>query len=373
MKKKKRKGYRTNTFYHYANEYYNALTTTEELEKIDMTEEFWTEIDKVIKEKELLNINVNGQVATGKSTLAMEIARRIQKMYFEKELGIKDIDRDQQEFSKTMRNPNIKNTIRIIDEWNELENTGENVTVERALYDYFSDVMAQRYVHKISCSPNNTADRNAQIYLEVFSTDKQKEITYAKLSYKIGVNGGTEKQLLGHIKINVTETIKSKWYKEYRRRKFEKMNLILKEGIFQPRKLEYATIILNVVNKLRKLARLTSILNPNIVRNYVKMECRNKKIPQSIIGEELAVREVQGILDLWKSYWKLNKETTKKEEEINKEIRKGGADRNKIALIKEQTETNRTIIEELTQAIDVQTKELERYKEIYDKYNTILE
>ena len=110
-------------------------------------------------------------------------------------------------------------------------------------------------------------------------------------------------QLLGYVNVDVSDVVDKDWYIEYRKRKFEKMDLILKEGIFRPRVLEYAKIILTVVDKLKKLTRMYGLVNSNIIRNYIKIECRDNKVIQSIVGEELATREVSGILDLYKGHW----------------------------------------------------------------------
>ena len=87
---------------------------------------------------------------------------------------------------------------------------------------------------------------------------------------------------------------KSDWFCEYMIKKYEKMDLITREGIFKPRILDYAEVILKVVNRLKKITRLQSVLNANIVRNYVKMEFRNAKIPTSLVGEELTNAIVTG-------------------------------------------------------------------------------
>ena len=98
---------------------------------------------------------------------------------------------------------------------------------------------------------------------------------------------------------------KKDYYVEYMVRKYEKMELITKEGILRPRLLDYAEIILAVEEKLRSITRLGNVLNRATIKNYVKMYTRREKIPTSIVGEELMTQEVDGILSLWKSYFKL--------------------------------------------------------------------
>ena len=67
-------------------------------------------------------------------------------------------------------------------------------------------------------------------------------------------------------------------------RKYEKMELITKEGIMRPRMLDYAHIILEVEAKLRPLTRL-NILNKATIKNFVKKHCRDQKVPTSIVSQ----------------------------------------------------------------------------------------
>lgn len=110
--------YETNTFYHYAEENRKTLIEETEIEKVDFTQTFWKELETMPTSGELINININAPPTSGKSVTGMAIADKIMKKIFKRPLNITDIDRDQQEFSQTMRNPKIKNTIRVIDEWN---------------------------------------------------------------------------------------------------------------------------------------------------------------------------------------------------------------------------------------------------------------
>lgn len=349
--KTKKDKFLTNTLYHLAEEYRKRLTDESEIERQDVTDILFLELFEMVKRGELINMNINAPPTSGKSITGMAMASIVMKTCFKRNLNITDIDRDQHEFSKRIRDPEMKNTIRIIDEWNELEEGGENSTVEKALYDYFSDVMAQRYIHKISCSPKQSIDKNALIYLEVISTDKHNKINHCKIYYKIFQAGMEIIQIIGHVNIDVGHILQQKWYQTYRKRKFQKMDLILREGIFRPRVLEYAAIIDSVTTRLKPLTKLTSLVTADIVRNYIKMQCRETKTPQSIVGEELATREVLGILKLYKDYWRLNKliDVYKQNNQDTKEIL--------------------TMQAEIMNAIKLQEAELKRYNEINQKYN----
>jgi hypothetical protein len=353
---------KTNIFYHYANELRKRLVDEEEIERIDFTKDFWKGMWGLIEAKELINININAPPASGKSITGFSIANTTKKKYFGGKLGIADIDRDQQEFGTTVKNPEIHDTIRVVDELNELEETGENSSVEIVLNNYFSDVMAQRNIHKISCSPTQTTDRNALIFLDVVSTDKINHKNYCKIYYRTNNAGIEDKQLLGIITVDVNEVLNEAWYKEYRKRKFEKMDLILKEGIFRPRVLQYARLIIETTAELEKVAKMGAGLTqqlPNIVRNYIKIKARKHKIPQSIIGEELATREVMGILALYKAHSTINQQIN----HLNKEEGLNEAEKFNKKKYLEETKT------ELARAIEIQIKELNKYEEINRKYN----
>ena len=110
------KKFRTNSLYYYANKYRQLMTNEEELEKIDMTETFDNELEEMIKNGELVIININAKMRLGKSTLAFAIAqdkiyKLLQKYGYRKKtekFGLKNIARDHQEHSKMMRNPETR-------------------------------------------------------------------------------------------------------------------------------------------------------------------------------------------------------------------------------------------------------------------------
>lgn len=367
----KRRKYKTNVFYHYANMYRHRLTSDEEIEKIDFTDLFWEGLFTFLETRVPINININGYPGMGKSTAAFAIAQTLMKSYFKKDFDVGNIDRDQQEFSKNIRDPQIKETVRVIDEWNELETTGENSTIEASLFNYFSDVMGQRFIHKISCSPKVVTDRNSLVHLEVFSTEKEQFLTHCKLYYNLFSAGMDQRQLIGTVSISVRDIINKPWYKEYRRRKFEKMNLLVEEGIFRPRILDYAEVILSLVEKLRKLCKFSSLVKKDIIRNYVKMYFKKHKIPQTILGEDLATREVLGILDMFKEYYRVSKELVKSEEIITKLEKTKETHKETINLLETKYQNLFESKIDIYAMINDQLEELRHYVELNKKYNTI--
>jgi len=396
----KNKKFKTGLFYVLANDYRKAITDEDKIEAIDMTASFFQELKIMIKSGEIIIININAKMRQGKSTTAMSVGYDILSYLVEDKkqpkgttFGMQHIARDDQEYSKRMRDPNLQNTVIVTDEQNELEHTGENVTVENALRKVFSDVQAGRYVHRVCCSPKEMVDDNADIMLSVIAVDRVNHINRCKLYYRFYEGGHQYVQLLGFVDINVGHIIntwlsvkdlffkqnKTKkeiialqkareedWYVEYMVKKYEKMELITKEGVFKPRVLDYASIILEIVQKLKPLTRLSSLLTRDVVRNHVKLHFSKQKIPTSIVGEELATREACGVLDLYKSYWRINGEIQKQLKIIDSSTSKDKVD---------QANDHLDNLKELKQSLIVAAKELEdeliRYKMINEKYHEV--
>lgn len=106
--------FKTNIFREYSQRYMEHATSDEEIRKIDMTEEFWREINEEIKNDELVDININAKVRIGKSTVGIYLGKEIFKLLIkhkkrdEGKFGINNIARDQQEYSKFMRDDKTK-------------------------------------------------------------------------------------------------------------------------------------------------------------------------------------------------------------------------------------------------------------------------
>ena len=100
------------------------------------------------------------------------------------------------------------------------------------------------------------------------------------------------------------------------------MDLITKEGIFRPRILDYSAVIVSVIEQLLPMTRISGILTKNIIKNYIKKELKNSKIPTSIVGDELITNEVQGVLETSKSRFSLLHKINKLKENIKRSIMK---------------------------------------------------
>ena len=141
----------------YAEEQVLIPTKEEDLLKRDMTDKFLKELEREIKFKEIWKIQINGKMRMSKSTLGITFLRygiSLLNKYFpqetnSKEWSMKNIARDDQEYTKKMRNPDLMFDMILIDEENALEDTGENASIEKAQKEVSSNVQAGRYVHNL--------------------------------------------------------------------------------------------------------------------------------------------------------------------------------------------------------------------------------
>jgi hypothetical protein len=282
-------------------------------EQVDLTPLFWNGIDFMIKNNELVNIQINAQVRKGKSTLGCAISEKISELLVKHKrkpknwkFSIDNIVRSQQEYSDIMRKGNLSNDIILIDEFDAMDDTGENSSVEQKLREKMSDIFAGLYVHKVSCSPLEVIDKNADIFIEVIATNKQRRETLTHIYFNLLKDGIRRKIPIGKCVFSVAKVIhnwvdiedkfikhqelkarlykygkleedeqkmfneyeklinskrKSDYYIEYMIRKYFKMELTTKEGIFNSRDLDNAEIILEIVTQLKAMARIPPIKN----------------------------------------------------------------------------------------------------------------
>lgn len=341
--------YKTNKLFLKALRLIDGVRTDEEIAKDDITELFYDELMKIIENNELVNINVNGTVAKGKSTVAMALGQWILQNHYGREIQIEDIARTQIEASKMMRNPKLHDTVVVIDEWDTMEEGGENATAERGLMKQMSDVHAQRNNHKISCSPKEDTDANADIYIEIIQANKKAKKTLCYVYFKIFKGGIEHKQIIGYIEVDVNNVINKKFYEEYRKRKFEKMNLITEKGIFRPRTLDYSKIIWLTTQNLKKFAENGEI-DRELIKFYIKKFAKDEKIPDTMLGRNEWVEDVIGLLTPYKQIHKQEKKIAMLKKQRLKESD------NVILTLKIESCYN--LIKQMKETIDEQTKHM---------------
>ena len=180
----------------------------------------------------MVNIQVRGDPTTGKSTVAGKITLMTNKI-----LGVPDkitkalnrmIFSDQIEFIRWTKRK-LGNVCIQIDEWNRMIQTGYNATTEMTLFDYYSDVFAQRFVHRVSCAPSMVVDRNCYLFLDIEGRDLEKKATRLKVTYRDIITG--DAMVVGYMDIFVGDVMLMDWYKLYREKKFKRMTLLEQNGM----------------------------------------------------------------------------------------------------------------------------------------------
>lgn len=340
----RQKKFKTNSLYTLANKYRQLITEEDKIERIDMTQPFFAELEAMVTEGEIIICNINAKMRLGKSTIAMALGIHtfglLQKHGMrdkKEEFNITNIARDQLEKARMMRNPNFRYTVAVTDESDEMENSGENVSTEKAQAKMFSDVQAGRYVHAFDCSPKETIDPNADIMLSVIAKDEKTCTSRCKLYYRFYEGGVEHTQLLGYVDIYVGNVIKEwlkikkifykkyedrtkeehqllyetackDFYVLYQIRKYQKMALITKHGVLRPRTLVYAEALFEALHAIKKLCKLGQPIKGEIVRAWVKSSYDKKRLAYSIVGIELGRQEIQAIVDQYVEYYKIQRQ-----------------------------------------------------------------
>ena len=379
---------------YYAEQMMLYPTNDEEILNIDMTNKFGKEIDRRVKNRELAKIQVNAPTRSGKSTvgiiLGLWILNLINKYFrelaYSKKFSMNNMCRDDQEYTRKMRNPDLMYDVLVIDEQNALEKTGENATTESAQKQVFQEVQAGRYVHPIYVCPEGDMDNDTNIKLEV--RNREEGMCHCYLSYKIKGSW----ILLGYVDFDVSNLIKNwkkveprffkflkskedkdrkfieywekkDFYIEYMIKKYQKMELMNREGILRPRELDYAGIVLEVVEKTKDLVEIISIQRiRNPIQSYVEMEFKKQKIPVSMVGVEQTTRRVLSILTMISSLKELYQEVEKGKKLLNKGKITIDEHGGRMANITKH-------IDNLKSLTNIQIDELKWYKEINEKYN----
>lgn len=408
----------TNGLYWRANQYRKYATNEDEIEKINMTEPFLAELDYMIQHGEIINININAKMRMGKSTTMLSLGQHIFKLLQKygkrkktEQFGIENIAHDQSEYSEKMRNPSTTFTIICIDEENESENTGQDVTIIKAQNEDFSNIHADRYVHTIHASPKSIADTNSDMLLYITGINEETRETIAKLYYRYWEGQVEYTQILGYVIIpvghiihnwidtvrpifyekiqleadlskninnpkkhkeialklqTINETIKEwqnkDWYIHYYMKKRKRLELLTKYKISKPRILKYAPVILTIITRFEKLIPYQTIVKREIIKNNVRLEMRKAGLPQSIVGESLTTDEVLGVLEAIKSRYIVN---------INMQKLKNKKEEGKISIdyYQKEYEKLQELDESIKNNVDLQVEEYQNMISLLEEYN----
>lgn len=376
-----------------AEKYASETKTSEDIFKEDITLLVEQEIRYQVRHGEIVIIEVKGKPRTGKSTVGLVIAeewiddelKKSGKKKKELAFGMRNVARDEQEYSEKMKDGSLSNDVILTDEQNELEKGGENATTEQQLKSVFSDVQAGRYVHRVSVSPEQVIDDNSDIWIETVGVNRESMITHCRVYYRINNAQTKYWQPIGYINVSVKRLIlnwetkvkkiflknektkkeelfiaeesKKDFYVLYMIKKYQKMELITRYNILRPRDLPFAIVILEVIEDLKLLTEYMT-LDTDLIKNYVEMGIRKHNLVASIIGKKLVTDRASGVLKVYRSYYKAKKQ------EIT-EIIKAKEEEEKIKEIKKRYNS---IYETFDKVITKQKEEFELYVAVHKEY-----
>ncbi len=291
----------------------------------DITDEFYYALSDKVENHELINIAIKGEVSGSKSTSAIALLNHISNILerrCKKKINrFKHIFADQTEFLRFINTEETDVAI-VIDEFSRMAETGLNATTEIALFNYYSDVFAQKFVHRISCSPATILDLNANIILEYVGKNVEKRLSKFILRYRNTAEGFRE-YTLGCVYINVSEIIDEEYYVKYRKKKFDRMALLDKHGVRDIRELEFSDIIIDVVDDLREYVTDgdKSTLSDLVLASISRI-CREKKRIYSIITTNEIASRCKNLLCLHTDYYKAKIKMEKGKSETEREMYK---------------------------------------------------
>jgi hypothetical protein len=269
----------------------------------DITSVFWESIRDRVLHNALITITIRGETTSGKSTVALYIKHMINSLIVStgknNEIDeYKTICSDQIEFTRAIMK-NWRNVCFSIDEWSELGKSGENATTENNLFTFYTDVCAQRYIHRVMCTPKalNQFDKASVILLDVLGRDDEKKETLCKVYYNdpSQLMGAVP---LGTVKFEVGELIGEEWYLRYRRKKFARIDLLDKYGVKDVRELEISAMTLMAYERLKDMARASAKVPQELVETTTKHILQDEKLFYSILGMGVIVTRTRALLDL---------------------------------------------------------------------------
>lgn len=272
----------------------------------DITPIFYTGIRQKLIKKERITITIIAQTTKGKSTLGLNIKESINEII--KDLAKEEklsttlqkthnpyelISANQIEYMRIVRRQDLYQVCSHVDEFSPMAKSGLNSSTEENLLEYYNTVCAQKYIHTIYCTPGHEYDKYGLLIIEIIDTDMSLGITKAKLYY----NNPTDIRAvpLGHITINVNNTLKSDWYKTYRKRKDFAMDLILQESIKDVRELEFALVTLIAYKDCKRLAEIGKV-NTDIISLKLNSIIRETKAVYSLLSKNEIISNVRGLL-----------------------------------------------------------------------------
>lgn len=285
---------RLNTLEKLAGDYAEKNMDINDIKGQDITAVLFAVLESIIKNKELINVAIVGYQTRGKSALAAFLMWWVNE-YLGIETTINHIAGDEIEFTRKVMEKEASHVAIMTDEINQLNKTGYNSTTEEAIQQWYSEVCAQYYVHRFACSPLRISDETSQIVLTMLERREETQEAICEVHYRILRAGTSLLQYVGRAKICIAEILNKPWYKEYRQKKFKKMELVTRVGVRDIRELEWADVVLETYKELDPIAEYTSI-KKDVILNVVGGKRRQLKQFHSIVLDQEIVARVNGLL-----------------------------------------------------------------------------
>lgn len=316
--------------------------------------------EKLIK-RECLSILIKAQTTKGKSTLAFFLMRFINKMITDlgQKTSFEDEDQlfqlissNQIEFTRIARRPDLYNVCTTIDEYSHMGETGAQATIERQQFRWRENVCAQKFIHKIMCTPSSEYDEVALLILHIIDKDETNKTVLCKLFY----NDPTETIpiYLGNLMFDIHSVLGTYWLNLYRIKKFFAIELAEQDMIRDVRELEEALVVLLTIIKCTELAE-SGHGDRNLTKCRVRDSAREIGAVYSIIGEELVYKYAQSVIELMVEKSQL--------------IRRLKKNANKMTL--EELQQIRKTIDIYTDNIRAELQKYLRLTKLYIKYMSI--
>lgn len=383
----------------------NLINSVEDRSNIlanDLTEDFYRELENMIKDGEIIIIQITGKMRLGKSTMGFKIAQDIfnllkkyNKRSQNESFGVENIARDQHEKLIYMLNPNNKFNVIVTDEFNEMEDSGINSTANDKLLKDFSNIQAGRYIHGVNISPTGIIDHNTDLVLNVIEKRRSNMTCICELKYREYTMGNWIEVTLGRVEIYVGDIIntwesivkkhydkpiwnendkriikqyvKKDWYTKYVIRKFQKMDLVNKEGIMRPRELQWIELQWDIINKFKDLTKHVKLTSGSTIKALINPFLEKRKIPVSILGSRELSDKVMGILKLYEDF---HKETNAKNK-LKLRLSKGNLNQEEINEINNIIKGKTEFLKEISKVIIESEEDFKRKIELKKKYDKV--
>lgn len=332
----------------------DKMIDEEDILSVNVTSTYWQNIDYKLQNRGLNNIAIRGEVTDGKSTVAWtNLNYLINKLHNNpKNFNWNEhCFLDQTEFTR-FTNSGQHHTAVMVDEYSRAAEIGINSSTEETMLDYYSDVFAQKYVHRVACAPSKIQDNNANVVLDVLGRDEEQQITRCKVLYRDTVEHNL--QPLGYVDFYVGDIIRQPYYQTYRDKKFKRMELLDKQGVRDIRELEFAIIGLKTYEKLKPLAKMGKC-SQQVILMTAQEVARKQKMWYSLTAFSDIVNRASGLIGL-------EQEHAKAQKQLEKENEKDDEDRD-LTKVQALMYSTKQIKELLNETIKNETRLTEVYKE----------